>query len=478
MNNTMKKLISALLISGAVFYSCTKDETATFDVTMPESGIIRIDPISGGAVMHYKLPANKDVMGIRVRYKDGRGQEVIRTASYACDSVVLIGFDEARTGVEAFVTLCDRNSVESAPIKVAFDTYDSGPVAFFDKVDVVPDWGGGFTLSWETPPGAKGLVHVFYLGESSFTGQLDTLLMGTYVFSEGVGSRRFQPKKKMDKSTVIVRTEDYRGYTVGQWEKVDVPFFYPEQFPVTAENFIDPLGLSVENAVVKLGKQYLFDGDNRGTTLWPAAANGSIGGEYVYNTFLAGPNAVGKPFVLDLKQDKQVAQIKLYDILHTGVSMASQERDASQPQDVRTWSAVWNGVYLNKLPCNVAVYGTNNSNTTDQSSWEKIGEYKDPVPNGIPTSPWPTNDQKTAFYKDRWCRLCVSNDENVSFVKDGVAAAAPDVLTINISPWAARYRYVVIVVEKVFKGMYSYADQNPNNYVSFHELEVYTKVEE
>ena len=75
-------------------------------------------------------------MGVKVRYRNAQGEDVLRTASYACDSIELIGFNEAQQNVEAFVTLCDRNNVESDPVKVTFSTKDSGPVAFFDKLQI------------------------------------------------------------------------------------------------------------------------------------------------------------------------------------------------------------------------------------------------------------------------------------------------------------------------------------------------------
>ena len=86
--------------------------------------------------MHYKLPSDGDILYIRVRYKDAFGKSMICSGSYACDSLVLLGFNEAQKGVSAQVTLCNNDDLESEPVEVTFDTRDSGPVSFFDHLEV------------------------------------------------------------------------------------------------------------------------------------------------------------------------------------------------------------------------------------------------------------------------------------------------------------------------------------------------------
>lgn len=58
--------------------------------------------------MRYRLPADPDILSIRVRYQDAFGKEILRTGSYACDSLFLVGFNEARQGVLASITLASK----------------------------------------------------------------------------------------------------------------------------------------------------------------------------------------------------------------------------------------------------------------------------------------------------------------------------------------------------------------------------------
>ena len=129
----MKKLIY-ILLTLSIFYGCQEDKEVGFDITIPQENI-SFQPTAGGAIMRYRLPADPDILSIRVRYQDAFGKEILRTGSYACDSLFLVGFNEARQGVLASITLCNRNNVESAPLEIAFDTKDSGPVAFFEQLE-------------------------------------------------------------------------------------------------------------------------------------------------------------------------------------------------------------------------------------------------------------------------------------------------------------------------------------------------------
>lgn len=427
-----------------VYCSCKNEEMATFDVEIPDGFSFKARP--GGAVMHYQLPKNKEVMGIRVRYRDAQGQNIMRTASYACDSIELIGFNEAQEGVEAFVTLCDRNNVESDPVRVTFDTEDSGPVAFFDKLEITPGWNG-FNMKWDVPAGAKGLAHVFYLGKSPFTSGPDTLLLGSYTFHGGKGSILFEPKQQMTQYTVIIRTEDFAGYTVKskEWKNVasyEVMQLKPENF-----DFMTPVPV-ITNSTAKLGTEYLFDGNVKG--VYPVI-------ETEYNTFLAGPNAFGEPFIIDFRTARQVAQVKLYAILNGGAIFL--RKDSQSPA---LYKEIWDGEYQNKLPSSVTIYGTDDKD--DRSSWTEIGAYAE-TPDGA--------------NENRWCRYCATNTGNELKLNsiEQFIAAEPESLTINIPTEANMYRYLILVVNDSYSVKYAHQDQNQDEYVTFHELEIYTKAE-
>ena len=447
----MKKYItgflSMIVAACFMFAGCQEDKDVTFDATFPQNSF-SFKPIPGGAVMHYKIPNDKDVIGIKVRYHNAQGKEVLRAASYACDSVELIGFNEARQGVEAFVTLCARNLSESEPVRVTFDTKDSGPVLFMNNVEIRSGWHG-FDMKYAVPDGAKGLAHVFYLGKSPFTEGIDTLLLGSYAFNGGEGTMHFDMEQAGGKHTIVVRTEDFAGYIVKEkvWENIEA--YEISQLPASEFDFTASCNvITDENA--KLGAQYLFDGDTKGLINFP------VNNKNYYYTFLAGPNAVGAPFIVDLREPKQIASTKLYAMLYLN------NRDIPYKGSLLPYADIWNGAYQNKLPCSVTIYGTNDKDNS--SSWKQIGSYEEM--NNTPNA-------------NRWCRYCLVNDEYIHRISDLDAAQAADPisLSINIKADESPYRYLILVVNDTYAARYAHMDQNENKYVTLHEWEIYTKAE-
>lgn len=67
----------------SVFAACSDDDKIGFDLPVDVSQeAIRFTPAPGGAVMHYSLPEDKEVFGIRVRYNSVWGETVVKDGSY------------------------------------------------------------------------------------------------------------------------------------------------------------------------------------------------------------------------------------------------------------------------------------------------------------------------------------------------------------------------------------------------------------
>ena len=49
--------------------------------------------------MHYKLPDNLEIFGVRARYTNAYGEELIKDGTYLVDTILLSGFTEAQTTV-------------------------------------------------------------------------------------------------------------------------------------------------------------------------------------------------------------------------------------------------------------------------------------------------------------------------------------------------------------------------------------------
>ena len=436
----MRKIF-ILLWAVSLFWSCSDNENS-FGVSVPSENI-SFTPVAGGAVMHYRLPADSDVLAVRVRYQNAFGQDMLRTASYACDSVLLTGFNEARQGVKASVTLCDRAGNESAPVEVSFDTKDSGPIMFFNELKVAPGWEG-FQLAYNIPEKAEGMAHVLYIGTNPETQELDTLLLNSFTFREGRDTVSFKLQQQVDVLTVVVRTEDInQGHMVKQMVYPDIESYNMELYPASQYTYSDPEELAENDETTKLSIDYLFDGDTKGLT--------SLGLDgYTFGTYLAGPGAFGKPLlVIDLQEAKQVAEVRLYTIIDI---------------EKRFWG-VFASYYENKLPCDAKLYATNT--IEDDDSWVEVAHF---------------SQDRNLDGALRWCErvpsMMYTGLGNGLKTPGEVEAADPYYLPLQLPINAIPYRYLKLVVEDTFLRLGGgTSTPNAEQYVTFHEFEVYTKKE-
>ena len=435
----MKRIlfISFILLA---FWGCSDDDSFSFGSLMSQEDI-RFKAQPGGAMMYYKLPDENEIFGINVRYKDAQNIEVLKTSDYGSDSLFLDGFNEARQGVSARVTLVDNKGNESKSMEVTFNTEESAPYAFIDKAQVLPSWGG-FQVLYESPGQASGMVHIFYLGTNPLTQGPDTILVKSFPILKGGDTLTFPLAQMREKNTIIVRTEDYRGYRVGQKIWPDIESYISERLPLT-ENDFDAGGKSLERDNMKVGLKYLFDGDLKGEQRI------NTGKQEEMFTFLAGPDAIGKPMFVDLGEEKVPASIRIYGLLRMKLLMP-----VSNP---------WNQFPEAKLPCDVTVYGGNDKNC---NAWDKLGSFVQ-SPSLTP--------------KERWDWRCDQNNtEDRLGDPEALNAADPCYMEVSFFASPKRYRYLKIVVNDTFDLGEQYAEfndelGNPENYVTMHELEVYVK---
>lgn len=439
----MERLIYIILIF-CLFGSCSDNDGDIFEVAMPQK-IADFEPRPGGAMMRYYLPTDSEVQAIHIRYRDFRGKEVHLTGSYACDSLEIIGFNEAQRGVPASVTISNRANVESDPVEVTFDTQDSGPVAFFQDVKVESGWNG-FNVSYQVPESVKGLAHVFYLGKNPLTNEPDTILLTSFQIQKGGDTLSFPLKQFNETNTVVIRTEDFRGYMVKEqtWENIAAY----KMAQLGRENFdvYDPEGLSIEDDEEgKVGIEYLFDGSTKGEKTFGERSRTT------FHTYLAGPQVAGKTlFILDFKEAREIAAVRLYAWLNV-------QRSALQSDKKTFYGAIWRGQYQNRLPCDVTLYASNDKD--NESSWKEIGHFK---------------QSKDLDMSIRWCSKTHGYGGGTISSLSSLEAADAQYMSFDFPPGSESYRYVKVVVNELFNHMYpSYT--NEGGYVTLEECEVYTK---
>lgn len=425
-------------------WSCKDNADEVFQASISPDKI-SFKPIPGGAVMKYTMPNDQSIDAIRVVYTDVMGEQIVKMGSYLGDSIVLGGFNEAKPEVPISISLLDKHGNASAPILKTFSTQTSIPALFFEKMEVESIWDG-IQLRYDVPKeNATGYAHVFYLGTNKLTNKPDTVLIRTFPISGGGDTINMEIKQiGQTANTVIVRTEDFRGYTVHQEILSNLPAYASEKMAYKTDfEFEDPHNLSIENRTAKVGIQYLFDGDTKGTKR-------ATGSEYIESfTFIAGKEAVGKDWIITFTEPQIPARLVFY-------SQLPYRGFLGEIDGVR----VINGVVENKLPKEVTVYGSN-----DKNEWTKIMYFLEShlVNQGSWADRAMTSINTTG---KRYTTLAQLEAANPCFLK------VESMMTSSTS-----YKYLKIVINQVLDSANTNptVDQNPGRYVSFNELEVFVK---
>ncbi|MGL5683090.1 MAG: DUF4959 domain-containing protein [Marinifilaceae bacterium] len=437
----MRKYIHIIWIM-LLAVACQTDEE--FFGASISSSAIRFEPIAGGATMYYDLPKNDEIASIQAKYINAQGDEVLKTGSYLTNSLEITGFNEARKQVKVEISLINHQDVVSTPITMYFDTEDSGPVAFFDGINVGPYWNG-FRIEYECPSNSFGLAHIFYVGINPTTKKSDTLLLKTFPLTEGRDTLLFTLQQSNPKNTIVIRTEDRKGYKAKQQVWKDVEALQMVKAETKDFEFLDPYNLSLEVEDRKLGKKYLFDGDYKGDKCFLEGTSNK------YNTFLAGPFATGRPFIFDFKTPKEPAQLRIHSILNI----------MNWPGEGGPIERIWLTWYVTKLPCSVTVYASND--LSEDAEWKEIGSF---------------SQYRLLPEDERWCMRASSSLYKINTAED-FAAQPPCFIEMVFNPDGNAYRYMKFIVNDVFDntflGWLDLGDRNYSKYVSFNELEVYYK---
>jgi len=463
----MKKLLY-LLIAMFAFVSCN-DETEEFVVDLPE-GAFRFTPAMGGAVLHYKLPADPEVIAVNVRYNDVYGNPILKTGSNATNELRLTGFNEETANVPAQVSFQKRNNEESQPFHVTFNTLDSAPICFINSAEMKSGWNG-CTLEFDNPEGTTGMAHVFYLGENPLDNQSDTVWIESFPLIEGKDIRHYTPKQKRASHTMVVRVEDYRGYIVKEkvWENIhafNVEKLDPAKFELIYSN-------SLEIPEEKLGLQYLTDGDTKGESYFLTQ------NKHQYYTFVSQENGVGEtsePMYVDLKKMRPISELRMYAYRHLGKSGTLNKPFNNWGQTKTTayqGPNIFKNYLTNKLPSSVTVYGcrTDEENSNwDEMEWEEICSFYDD----------PEIDQSERWtYHAVTCGGTSGKAYRFATLED-LEAAEPiyKAMNVDINIQGEGFRYLKIKFNDAYRLPSGYEQPSTTNtvtrHLTFHELEIYS----
>ena len=431
--------------------SCSEDTVDGFDSQMKAENY-SFRPIAGGAIMHYTFPKDEDVVGMTVSYNDYNGKPCLISASPLTDSLKIVGFNEAKESVPAQVRYQKRNGEDSAPINVTFSTQDSGPVAFFKGLKVQSGWNG-FTVITNNPAESSGMAHIFYVGTNPYTQKEDTLLLKDLNIKEGSDTLVLKTLHQKDVNTIVVRTEDFRGYMVKQQVFDNVLSYNTEK--LAADQIDIEWSKIVEDPEWMLGKEWLTDGDSKGVRFFDDKE-----GSKHFRMTIAGPEAIGVPMYVDMKKNRLTAEVKFFEPLW----LSGRYANTNYPN-----CKLFSFDFPSKVPCDITVYGAKDDGASaggwDNKEWKKIGSYK---------------QDNLIDAKLRWCYGCwYDYNDGYGVSKDDADSTDPLSCSVGVPAEGqdGGYRYLKIVFNDTFdQSNDSYhRDGNIARYIFLSEMEIYTK---
>lgn len=424
-----------------------KDETAVFDVPVPEESL-RFEAVSGGAVMRYTWPKNSDATAICVRYLNERGEEVTMLGTPFVDSLILTGFHTPQTGVPVRITMTDNNNVESVPVEQAFSTLASAPYAFIDSIKVESSWGGVFVESSYTGD-VTGLVDVYRVGENPVTKNPDTLYIQNFAISAGKAKNLINLPGEEKETTLVFKTEDGKGNHVRTkiyegLQKHDMELYPSENLTMQdpggfSEEYREPPVNSKFRGYSMFGIDFLKDGDKTG------AIRLEKGGQYcqLHFSYLTKPDCTNPYVQVELKEAQVIACVRLYGIIR---NMAGSMYDD-----------YFNSYYSDFLPCHIKVFGSNDA-SLPMDEWVELAEFRQH-----------SNPQNEAS----WC-----NHIRIStLLPEDYKNVDPYYAEITCSLEENKYKYIRVMALQHFQTENGSATTygNIQNRYSYQELEVYVQ---
>lgn len=433
------------LLAFVVLCSCNKKEGAHFDADMSQVQV-SFEAYPGGAIMRYSLPNNSDIYAIQAKYKDFNGKDITIKGTYTGREAKLFGFNKATENIPVEINLIDHENRGSDAISKSFSTLDSAPYEVMENITVTEGWNGFRVRYSGLTDYTDGMMNIYYVGVNPNTQNIDTLVVGTYPLQTGTFTFDYTDlPDTCTTSTVVVKTQDFRGNIVRKEVYPDVPIAFAEELNTKDVDLIG--GSSIEDDNRKLGWNYLFDGDVRGK----ACLKGGL--DTKFYSFMSEKGMVyteNDVWTFDLKENHTLAWIRIYSHI---AAMVQSSRGSKGPMKSQ---AQW--IYPNSL----VVYGTNNPDANIDDC-TRLGSY---------------SESQSLPEESKW--IARSIDEATEYTTDQMdlfMAEEPNYLQVNFSAdQTEKYRYLKIRVLETFQW-YSYNGSlgKQTGALAMEELGIFTK---
>ncbi|MDR0698911.1 MAG: DUF4959 domain-containing protein [Tannerella sp.] len=151
-----------IILSGVVFFESCKEEPVgqqPLDDTPPgKIANVTSRSIAGGAVFHYSLPADEDLLCVKAVYSIDGETEVESKASAFVDSLQIQGFGDTIPYTVRLIAV-DKSRNESEPHVETIKPLIPDVLSISETLGVIPDFGG-MLATWSNPSRAEISVNI------------------------------------------------------------------------------------------------------------------------------------------------------------------------------------------------------------------------------------------------------------------------------------------------------------------------------
>lgn len=155
------KMVVTVLVTTATWISCS-DNT---ELGLPskkgsapsEPKVLNVRNTNGGAVIHYQIPTEDDLLYVSATYEIN-GKEYVAKASHFVDSLVVEGFGEQKEYIVKLKSV-DKDRNESAFVDVKINPKKSLVESIYESLEVREAFGG-ISLTWNNPTESNVVIGV------------------------------------------------------------------------------------------------------------------------------------------------------------------------------------------------------------------------------------------------------------------------------------------------------------------------------
>lgn len=184
----MKKIYLIIVASLLMISSCDEKRLEPISPSLGKPGIpseIKIEAVSGGAIISYRIPEAEDILGVKAVYQlaDGKTRETI--SSLFDNQIKIEGYIDRE---EKKVTLyaINRAMVLSDPVEVTFTPLESAISKVSKSMHIISDFGGA-QYKWENTDRANLTLELL---TTDSTNVMTAMKILTTATAEGVYNLR------------------------------------------------------------------------------------------------------------------------------------------------------------------------------------------------------------------------------------------------------------------------------------------------